>query len=92
MDWAQSDKGREWNRTYIKEYRENHKKVGLCTECTRKVVPYRTKCSFHLWAGILKSRKRYIENKERCLQLVKNRQNKLKLECWFLYPSIPYHR
>ncbi len=31
-----------------KRYRENHKKLGLCTLCDEKAAPGKTKCQFHL--------------------------------------------
>lgn len=74
------------------EYKQNHKKKGLCTQCSRKAVPGKTRCRWHLYTGQLAARKYYGLNRDKHIQRVRAKRARYIKEGRCYMCGAPLHK
>lgn len=71
------------NKASIKRYREKHKRLGLCRECTKPAIPYQHLCVCCSLKKNERDRKYYFKDPEKSRERYRlmREERRLKLKC-----------
>jgi len=62
------------------KYKARHKKLGLCKNCSRKVIPGKLRCIIHTITGNEKQKITYLKIREKRIKQMRERKNRLRKE------------
>ena len=67
-------------REYMRQWRQNHKDLGLCWSCNKSVIEGLTECPTHHQQHLIRKKRDYMKYRASDLLWLKQRQERFRLE------------